>query len=336
MGKFRELSLRGKIFHIARLAKEFGKTHRKAEIPSSKYRLSDLIHMEQGYISMERNIGEGTILIIRKFFSEGESVLDMPCGSACHAKHFIDYGLDYYGMDLSESAISLAMLKYPTYTFFNLSIYDTPQLLLPGLFDNVYCCSLLEHIGNWELALDNMLLLAKNKVVIGFYQGLSSLKTNYYEFHPFTDKNIVKFKITPAYGYKPVVSPQRSNVEAYVFQQPGNYRMNCEAAALLCNISIRDIMSARFDFDQFTKTAGMRLVLLYAQNNNPDFERYIKKVPGFIEKRKIAEDEIGYFMNRFSKEEFLSFLQGRGLKYELIDYKRPGGDFATFVIMEKV
>jgi ubiquinone/menaquinone biosynthesis C-methylase UbiE len=95
------------------------------------------------------------------------TVMEVACETGWNIPHFQKSGLKYYGLDISETAIAIAMMKYPEHQYFNLGVCDS-TILSAESFDVVYSSSMLEHIGYYEEAMREMIRLAKKEVWILF------------------------------------------------------------------------------------------------------------------------------------------------------------------------
>jgi SAM-dependent methyltransferase len=110
-----------------------------------------------------------------------KQLLEIACGSGCNIGNFIESEFDYFGFDISEPAIQLAMLKHPRGRYLNLA-GDDLSLLSDGCFDIVYCSSLLEHVEGHREYLTQMIRLARRHLYVMFYEGLPNEETKR-EFH---------------------------------------------------------------------------------------------------------------------------------------------------------
>ena len=99
------------------------------------------------------------------------TVLEVACGTGWNILTF-KITVWYYGLDISETAIAFAMMKYPEHRYFNLGICDS-SMIGGDSFDIVYSSSMLEHIGYYEEAMREMIRLSKREVWILFFEGLS-------------------------------------------------------------------------------------------------------------------------------------------------------------------
>jgi ubiquinone/menaquinone biosynthesis C-methylase UbiE len=131
---------------------------------NSKYSFFDLLDLDKRYKRMHEAHYDVHNGIIKHLGKRGyRDVLEVGCGTGWNIPLFRDVGLDYYGLDISETAIAVAMLKYPEYRYFNLSIADG-FMLKNNVVDVVYSSSMLEHIGFHEEAIDEMVRMARNEV----------------------------------------------------------------------------------------------------------------------------------------------------------------------------
>lgn len=135
---------------------------------------------------------------IAKLYGGGRA-LEVACGTGWNTGNFT--GFDYYGLDISEPAVSLALRKHPERRFLNLGIRDM-HLLQSGSFDIVYNSSMLEHIGYAEFAIEEMVRLAKRHLFIMFFEGLA--ETASIDFHPY-EANQINGYVKDIYGRKVVL-----------------------------------------------------------------------------------------------------------------------------------
>ena len=152
------------------------------KLPGSDRTLSDLEAVNFKYERMLQTHEELHAGLIASLDAErNRTVLEIACGAGFAIPHFRAKNLDYFGWDISETALAVAMLKYPEASYFNLSVVDL-KLVKDASFDIVYSSSMLEHIGFWEQAIREMVRVAKNNVYIMFFQGLFAGDENKSEF----------------------------------------------------------------------------------------------------------------------------------------------------------
>lgn len=116
--------------------------------------------------------------------SGAKTILEVACGTGYCIPLMSAVGLNYTGVDISETAIAACCLKYPTDWFFHLP-FDRLSLLRPHSFDAVYSSSMLEHIGRYEEAIAIMWELAALRLHLMFYEGLSGADDNVIRFVPY-------------------------------------------------------------------------------------------------------------------------------------------------------
>lgn len=159
-------------------------------VRGARHTIYDLRTLDKGYFGMQQAHVWAHKGLITELGSYGmNNVLEIACGSGWCIPFFLAEGLEYYGLDISETAISMAVLKYPENRFFNLGVSDL-GILKPDSFDVVYNSSMLEHIGYYEEAIIEMARLARKHLFILFFQGLSSGPTHSIKFHPFRPDEI--------------------------------------------------------------------------------------------------------------------------------------------------
>lgn len=117
------------------------------------------------------------------------SLLEIACGTGWNVNAFVRAGFDYYGWDISETALARAMNKYPSVRFFNLGVNEG-FMFRDQAFDVVYNSSMLEHIGFWDRALLEMIRLARHVYVV-FFEGLTDGEDNEITFFPYTEKELL-------------------------------------------------------------------------------------------------------------------------------------------------
>lgn len=150
-----------------------------------RYSPHDLEGLDYRYRMMHEMHGKAHTGLIQEM-SERQftTVLEVACGTGWNIPRFQNNGLD-----ISETAIAFAMMKYPEHRYFNLGICDG-TMIGDDSFDIVYSSSMLEHIGYYEEAMREMIRLAKREVWILFFEGLSSDEEHKIDFHPYPESAI--------------------------------------------------------------------------------------------------------------------------------------------------
>ncbi len=157
---------------------------------NSSYSLLDLLNLDKSYKKMQKNHYSVHKRMIEQINNKkNKKILEVACGTGWNVKLFQDRGFDYYGLDISDTALAVAILKHPEYRYFNLDITDT-FIFKDDTFDVVYNSAMLEHIGFYKEAINEMVRIAKNEVYIIFFEGLSFEKQNSIKFIPYTKKDI--------------------------------------------------------------------------------------------------------------------------------------------------
>lgn len=133
--------------------------------------------------------------------SAGASVLEVACGIALNHGEFKKFECRYHGLDISETAIAVALLTYPESFFFNIGV-DGLDFFEKDSFDIVYSSSMLEHIGFYEKAIELMCKVAKERVYITFFEGLKSEGESDIKFHRWDESYISKEEYVESFGVK--------------------------------------------------------------------------------------------------------------------------------------
>lgn len=164
--------------------------YERCSLNNSDYSLHDLRDLDSRYQEMNRQHAKVHQGVIRELHArQHRNVLEVACGTGWNVQYFKDANLEYFGLDISETAVAVAALKYPEFRYFNLGICDA-QLIRDNSFDAVYNSSMLEHIGNHAEAIQEMIRLARLEVYILFFEGLSDASEHQIEFHPFSEAEI--------------------------------------------------------------------------------------------------------------------------------------------------
>lgn len=91
------------------------------------------------------------IKALAEYTFAGEKVLDSGCGSGRFFEVLRDKGVDYFGVDISESLIAIAKKNYPKVKF---RVADALNLPFPSnFFDKIYSISVLHHIPSKDFQL---------------------------------------------------------------------------------------------------------------------------------------------------------------------------------------
>ena len=140
-----------------------------------------------------------------------QTVLEVACGTGWNVPRFQNAGLKYFGLDISETAVALAAMKYPENQYFNIAVGDC-SVYCDGAFDVVYNSAMLEHIGYFEDAILEMVRLAKHQAIILFFEGLSDESEHKIDFHHW-DENELSGKKTNIFGRKLLFQNHRVHTE---------------------------------------------------------------------------------------------------------------------------
>jgi SAM-dependent methyltransferase len=106
------------------------------------------------------------------------SVLDVGCGTGVMFELLRERrpDIDYLGIDVTAQFVTAARERFPTDAtrFREGSLYDLGRL--PGVYDAVLCRHILEHLPDWEPAVQRMYERAGKKLIIVFYLPPRPLK----------------------------------------------------------------------------------------------------------------------------------------------------------------
>lgn len=155
-------------------------------LPSTfRYSIDDLLVVENNYrtmFSMHRDIHQKIVDDICA--DRNSSVLEVACGPGFCVPLFRAHGIDYTGMDISETAIAATAMKFSDVQLINMSIARS-EILMPQSFDAVYSSSMLEHIGKFEEAIAAMWRLSRHRMDLMFFEGLSDAQEHTIKFFPY-------------------------------------------------------------------------------------------------------------------------------------------------------
>lgn len=103
------------------------------------------------HFSRTRKFVWGDLAYLKKFFSDGDKILDLGCGNGRLIEFLPDNGVDYAGVDSSEALIKLAKETYPERDFSVADVLSLP--LADNSFDKVFSVAVLHHIPSRRLRL---------------------------------------------------------------------------------------------------------------------------------------------------------------------------------------
>jgi SAM-dependent methyltransferase len=150
-----------------------------------RYSIDDLLVVENNYMkmfSMHRDLHQK---IVNDICANGtSSVLEVACGPGCCIPLFRAQGIDYTGMDISETAIAATAMKFSDVQLINMPV-ERSEILMPQSFDAIYSSSMLEHIGRFEEAIFAMWRLARHRMDLMFFEGLSDNDEHTIKFFPY-------------------------------------------------------------------------------------------------------------------------------------------------------
>lgn len=137
---------------------------------------ADLIALDHSYAGMyrlHRACHEGLIdEVLGTVRKRGaQRFLEVAPGTGWIARSFIDAVPQYWALELSEMALKLLVRRFPAARTLNCAIEEA-DVLADGAFDVVFCASMLEHIGDHERALRQMIRIAGSDLFVLFYEGL--------------------------------------------------------------------------------------------------------------------------------------------------------------------
>jgi SAM-dependent methyltransferase len=156
---------------------------RRIWLPGAGRSLEDLVDLDRRYGRMHADHAPVHARAVEEIARDGnDDVLEVACGTGWNAPSFARAGLSYVGLDISETAVAVAVLKHPDHPFLNLGIQDA-GILRDGCFDAVYSSAMLEHLGDPHGATRQMLRLARRTLVLLFFEGLSDDDEHRVEFH---------------------------------------------------------------------------------------------------------------------------------------------------------
>ncbi len=80
----------------------------------------------------------------RKYVNKNDRILDLGCGNGRVYEFFKDYGITYYGLDISEKLINIAKKKYPEPNFKVGNMINLPYE--NNFFDTVWMIASFHHL----------------------------------------------------------------------------------------------------------------------------------------------------------------------------------------------
>jgi trans-aconitate methyltransferase len=121
-----------------------------------------------------------TILARRNF----SRVLDLGCGKGAFTHQLWRHGADVVGVDLSETAVTIARARFPDIRFVAADVADPAFLAAPdGPYDLAVSLELLSYVESWRALLRRMAAVARFALVglyvpdnpIGFVKSIDEL-----------------------------------------------------------------------------------------------------------------------------------------------------------------
>jgi len=96
--------------------------------------------------------------LIKKYnLKKGDKLLDIGCGNALITKYFIEFGIDAFGIDISETAKE----NIPSEKFKSHNLNHKEYPFEDGEFDFVFSKSVVEHLHNPDILLDESFRILK-------------------------------------------------------------------------------------------------------------------------------------------------------------------------------
>jgi ubiquinone/menaquinone biosynthesis C-methylase UbiE len=141
---------------------------------------------EKCHIGLITELGE---LRRRKQYAD---LLEVGCGTGWNIPQLLNVGFDYCGMDLSETAVSVSMMKHPESRFINCSI-ERADFVSDKSFDVVLSSSMLEHLADYRIALREMIRIARNELYVTFFEGLKAEGEDEINLYPFNNPDYKMF-----------------------------------------------------------------------------------------------------------------------------------------------
>lgn len=139
-----------------------------------------LMGTDEGAANYMESYGEGvgfeTRHAVGSLINDGESVLDVGCGPGWNFDHFMKYGpaiSKYKGLDYSKRFVKVAnervmkTAKTSTGPFEYGDVRDIKEA--DESWDVVVCQDCLEHTNGYEKPLEELLRVAKKRVIISFW-----------------------------------------------------------------------------------------------------------------------------------------------------------------------
>ncbi len=120
------------------------------------------------------NVDDKERTLIRSILRETNpsSILDLACGPATEKTGYDKYGLNinYTGLDASVYMINIAKQRHPDAKLLRAKAQELP--LRDNTFDAVLLKHILEHLLNYEGAINEALRVARDTVIIDFFHTL--------------------------------------------------------------------------------------------------------------------------------------------------------------------
>jgi hypothetical protein len=143
--------------------------------PDDEASLIDLDHSYAGMYRMHKLCHQGLLSEVASVLEArgARRFLEVAPGTGWLARSFVGKVPQYWALELSEVAIKLLVRRFPEARVIN-CLVEEADVIADGAFDVVFCASMLEHIGEHETALRQMIRMAGSDLFVLFYEGLGS------------------------------------------------------------------------------------------------------------------------------------------------------------------
>ncbi len=175
---------------------------KQIRVCGSRYNVFDLQNLDKKYKKMHdlhRKVHRNVIEGIKH--EPGCDLLEIACGTGWNVPFFEKAGFGYSGLDISETAVAVSLLKYPKLNFANMSVMEMSRFR-DSAFKIVYNSAMLEHIGFYKEALLEMIRVAADRLYVVFFEGLSDEDKSDIKFTPWEESSIPKDDFVATFGEK--------------------------------------------------------------------------------------------------------------------------------------
>jgi ubiquinone/menaquinone biosynthesis C-methylase UbiE len=167
-------------------------------LPVNEWVRRDLVTLDRSYQGMyeqHRRCHEGLARemgLLRAAELLSPDLLEIAGGTGWNIKNLLEAGFEYWGMDISETALAIAMMRYPQGKFINASINDA-AIIATDAFDIVLSASMLEHLADYRPALRQMIRIARQHLFVVFFEGLAENGDDHIAQYPFENPDYLVF-----------------------------------------------------------------------------------------------------------------------------------------------